>query len=1130
MKCFRFGILLGCALVGAAAFGAKKPAKPQKTPEQIAAEKAEREQRSADSRRMSELAAKMKDANGEYSIMYGRYAEVEPVFDEYWKLAKKYKRPVEFRFAYQQWGFAPLAVGRNCKWALHKYDDLRDICETGIEFSKSLKGDRAFSPADVYELKLSAAMAPLKGSPELVAAELAKIEPPLAEGLKVADRLDRLQKCASVASAANDEHLVRGVELYLKTVSPQAEKRTCTIGWSDTPIDGVAAWKGLDDKGELMDRNYGGFKEVFVTDVASGDRGASTDASATRPTMWAVCDDWGVHFKFADPDEKAREMYLGSVRAGTYELYIAPGADEPYTMVNFPAKDSGRTSAMNTAYDHAGYRRIDVNDRSLYRSMTSFDGKALITTVSFSWSNWADKVPTADSVWDFEVVRWGRTGNSAWNGLRRVHGRSTWGHLRFDLPKSARAQILRRQVLTAAATYKSEKSAYSFGRGGIIDKWGDRAMGDPAFFAAEVKPLVEELDGYLAEATPDMDDDKVLELAEKALPKWRDLRYIISAKRADYLRRTLAQGFAPVRPHPRLLADKDEFAAIKARLETDPDAKRAVERLLKEAESFADLPALCRELEGRRLLTISRNAIERILKCAFAWRYTGKAAYLATAKREALALAGFKDWNPSHFLDTAEATFAMGIAYDWLYEGLSESERKTIADAIIAKGLSTGDGKTLPSGFWVNGANNWNQVCNGGLSAGAAAVREVAPDLAAATLKRARKGLPYAMKAFAGGGFPEGPAGYWGYAMEYNAIVLSVLEKEFADGVPELFETEGFAEQADYPDLMTGPTGSFFNFSDAGATSIVKRHTQMPVWYLAKRLNRPDILSAHEFGCFLARLDENPSVGRSYRSFDRFMPLTLLWFQRPQPAAPAKSAVRLGGKNPVAVLRCGEGKDAWYAGIKGGRASVSHGHVDVGSFVLDALGSRWVCDLGCENYNRIEQMKTIDLWKMGQNSSRWSLFRLNAEGHGVPQFDGKLPDVGETAVFQSVGDKPQPKAVLDLSPVYAADCTRYWRTCTLATNGVFSVEDQVNGAKPGAKLTWKFMTPAKASVTNAVLVLEQDGGQLRVEGPEGAEWRVDDLSKPATPADSPNPGFMKVSFVQTIPESGNLKFMVKFLR
>ena len=53
-------------------------------------------------------------------------------------------------------------------------------------------------------------------------------------------------------------------------------------------------------------------------------------------------------------------------------------------------------------------------------------------------------------------------------------------------------------------------------------------------------------------------------------------------------------------------------------------------------------------------------------------------------------MAAFPDFNPRHFLDTAEMTHALAIAYDWLYDQWSESQRATIRKAIVELGLKPG--------------------------------------------------------------------------------------------------------------------------------------------------------------------------------------------------------------------------------------------------------------------------------------------------------------------------------------------------------------------------------------------------------------------------------------------------------
>ena len=468
------------------------------------------------------------------SLMYGRYAACEPTFDEAFAQARG--NGGKLTFAAKDKGFkignraiTPLRAGRDIKWVLGKYDELQALVDY------ALAQDPEMPAADVFELKLSAALAPLSGDPAMLVDKIATIEPGLAQGVDPRDRLAVIRNCASVAGAAGNENLVRGIAAYLDKVSPPQPKLYCKVPYSSHPVTGPDSWDRLDCRldEQTMLRDYGGSHDFFVTDVNTADRGAGEGELKTRPKMAVVCDDWGLHFRFTDPDEKAREIELGLVAGGSYECYVAPGAGEPYVcFLLYP--DDRKAFVMNTLYDCAGHRRVNPDDPSKIISRTIVSDSGIASYVSFSWDNWADKIPDDGSIWDFEAVRWGRAGSAAWNGLKSVHGRSSWGGLRFELPEAARASILRRQVIRAKNEYMTEKVA-SPRKTGVFDHWKDAEIGDPAFYEARLAALERELDGYAAKVTAEMTDGEVLELSRTALSKWRDVRYAVARLRAAYL-------------------------------------------------------------------------------------------------------------------------------------------------------------------------------------------------------------------------------------------------------------------------------------------------------------------------------------------------------------------------------------------------------------------------------------------------------------------------------------------------------------------------------------------------------------------------------------------------------------------
>ena len=137
--------------------------------------------------------------------------------------------------------------------------------------------------------------------------------------------------------------------------------------------------------------------------------------------------------------------------------------------------------------------------------------------------------------------------------------------------------------------------------------------------------------------------------------------------------------------HPKLFADADEFMRIRSDKSELAALVRA--KVFAEAEAVLTEPPVERVVEGRRLLCVSRLAVSRLTHLSMAYRISDDRRYLERAKRELFALCSFSDWNPSHFLDTAEAMFAAALTYDWIYDQLTVSERETVRRALIEKGL-----------------------------------------------------------------------------------------------------------------------------------------------------------------------------------------------------------------------------------------------------------------------------------------------------------------------------------------------------------------------------------------------------------------------------------------------------------
>ncbi len=554
-------------------------------------------------------------------------------------------------------------------------------------------------------------------------------------------------------------------------------------------------------------------------------------------------------------------------------------------------------------------------------------------------------------------------------------------------------------------------------------------------------------------------------------------------------------------PAPRLLLGRGEETKLRDEIAADPQIKAVWDLIRRSADAMLTEPPVERKMIGRRLLDESRRCLRRMTHLGMAYRLTGEQRYADRAKVEMLAAAAFADWNPSHFLDVAEMTAALAIGVDWMHDGLDEPTRALIRNAIVEKGLKP----SLADPYWAKGENNWNQVCNAGMVLGALAVADEQRELAAGIIVRAIDGLPYAAKGYApDGAYPEGPM-YWDYGTTFHVLLIAALQKSLGSDFG-LLKQPGFDRTGEYFLHVAGPTGLFFNYADAGQGG--RFYPSPAMYYLAAWRNEPGLLYRERE--MLARLAAKPDAV-SPKASDRLLPMLLVWYKADMPQArPAALSYVGGGISPVALFRSSWDQQATFAGIKCGQASSPHGHMDVGSFVIDMMGTRFVEDLGMQDYNSLESIG-MNIWDRAPGSDRWKVFRINARSHNVlmvndqdHSIDGRGEIVSSTAT----------SAKIDLSGVFAKQLARASRELRLRDDQSVEVSDEVQATGVGGALRWMIMTSADVTMDKEDAILSRDGKQvrLRITGTE----RIALQSRPADPPpaayDAKNPGRTLVWF------------------
>ena len=468
------------------------------------------------------------------------------------------------------------------------------------------------------------------------------------------------------------------------------------------------------------------------------------------------------------------------------------------------------------------------------------------------------------------------------------------------------------------------------------------------------------------------------------------------------------------------------------------------------------------------------GSLRRVSTLATVYRIEGDRRYADRAIEEMLTAAAFPDWNPSHFLDTAEMTNALAIGYDWLYDVLTAEQRATVRKAIVEKGLREAEKIYRKGGWWSKSQHNWNQVCNGGITVGALAVADEEPELSAYIVHRAANSVQLAMAEFApDGAWAEGP-GYWSYATIYNVYMLAALEIALGTDFG-LSQAPGFASTGDFRVHFIAPTRQAFAFADGG--SGLGQAPQM-LW-LARKFDKP-LYAWHE------------------RDYVGDKSAFALWWFDPRGGPPEGLATDRHFRHVDVVMMRSRWNDpdAVFVGFKAGDNKVNHSHLELGSFLLDAAGQRWAIDLGADNYNLPAYF----------GAKRWTYYRLSTAGHNTLLIDGKNQDPKAVAPIVAFSSTPsRAHAVADLSAAYAKQAKGVRRGIALIDRRQVLVQDEIEGTA-GSEITWQMHTRAEIKLDGGRAVLSQKGKKLvaRVLSPAGAVFATQPTEAPPPQAQQPD--------------------------
>ncbi|CDZ96694.1 Heparinase II/III-like [Phaffia rhodozyma] len=552
------------------------------------------------------------------------------------------------------------------------------------------------------------------------------------------------------------------------------------------------------------------------------------------------------------------------------------------------------------------------------------------------------------------------------------------------------------------------------------------------------------------------------------------------------------------RSHPRLIAPQYKWDGLATLIANDEYLAGWNETIFGNATANYESASITYQedggLTGSGVLDVARELKVRVKNWAYAYRMTNDTKWLDRTWTELnVAMGNNADipfgngtarWNAAHFLDLAEFTSAFAVAYDWMYDGWTDDQKTTIRTAIVENGLDycvNAFGSESYS-WWTSVNGNWNCVCNAGCTMGALAIlgddtTGQAQAVLDKTITNAQSNCANAV--YPDGTWTEGP-NYWYFGTTGFAEMASALTTAYGSDQGLLSANENFYLTGTYHMYVQGMT-SLFNYNDHGPNKYSANANSLLFMGSAYKLPRLTLYQREQY-------DASEPFGVFY--YDPTA--TGAWWD----GLPYDRHFTNGVDDWASMRNSWTDNNGIYVGMKAGNMTghQTHGDIDAGDFVFDAMGVRWAGDLGSGNY-----LSTGYFSSEAEDSQRWLYYRKRTEGQNTIVLDYLNQNVATlpTTTFGTTNDTQGSSTVATLDSNSAAYFTMDLTTAYNGTSierGVrllndrkqMLIQDEINA--PGAtNIQWRMHTNATVSISSdgltATLTLQGKTCEVKIVSP-----------------------------------------------
>ncbi len=449
---------------------------------------------------------------------------------------------------------------------------------------------------------------------------------------------------------------------------------------------------------------------------------------------------------------------------------------------------------------------------------------------------------------------------------------------------------------------------------------------------------------------------------------------------------------------PRLIMNAEGFAALKARVASDPTSKAMFEAIQKTGEDLLTKPELTKSFGEEN--PVGRQTIFRFSHLGILSQVTGDPRWKDRGVKELLAVSkDFTNWSPTDAKICSEFVTGMAIGYDYFRTSLNPDQAKIVRAAMVQLGFDAlmahlkgepipattkrpepgqappenkPSGKTPKKPEDKTPPDGEEMITASALMLAAISLNEDEPNAAGPAANLAAKVLGDGVTGFS-------PDGIWPESLYVgdevlDSLALVISSFRSACGSDFGYSTvEGLANIGLARMYLSGPK-NLFNYGSS------KRDNLDRYWitsWLASLYGNPGVPAIRARG---AEANVGNAANLNQAGALLYHSPYMGGYGTPDSLDKAFTSAQ------VATLRTAwNDPNAMFVGIKGGKNDHPGAQLDLGTFVLDAGGVRWAVDLGAEDEKQVANIA---------DPKRFKFYREGSLGQNIIRMGG-TPEVEE---------------------------------------------------------------------------------------------------------------------------------------